>query len=76
MLLIDRLIHVWYWQTTHDHLLGRPAGVNLIEGSRRQVLTFLDSLRYGPGSTAGTHETHEAWRATWRHVRVQHHAAR
>lgn len=52
MLLIDELIHRWHWQTRDDHALGRPVGVNLIEGSRAQVLALLDALT--SGSEAGT----------------------
>ncbi|MFZ1888118.1 MAG: hypothetical protein WAU33_08795 [Candidatus Binataceae bacterium] len=44
MRLIDRLIHVWHWESRTDHAKGRPAAVNLIEGSRRQALNFLDEL--------------------------------
>jgi hypothetical protein len=47
MMLIDRLIHVWHWETSHERAKGRPAAVNLIEGSRRQVLAFLDELSAG-----------------------------
>jgi hypothetical protein len=54
MLLIDQLIHDWHWQTRAEHQLGRPVGVNLIEGSRKQVLALLEDLSDGPGSTAGT----------------------
>lgn len=50
MQLIDRLIHVWHWESRTDHAKGRPAAVNLIEGSRRNVLRFLDELS---GLTAG-----------------------
>lgn len=48
--LIDRLIHVWHWENSRVHAIGRPAAVNLIEGSRRQVLQLLDRLS-GRGST-------------------------
>lgn len=44
MALIDRLIHVWHWESRTDHAKGRPAAVNLIDGSRRQALRFLDDL--------------------------------
>jgi len=44
MLLIDRLIHAWHWEARNDHPIGRPAAVNLIEGSRKQVLEFLEEL--------------------------------
>jgi hypothetical protein len=52
MTLIDRLIHVWHWETSRDHEKGRPAAVNLIEGNRRQVLAFLDEL------SGREHESH------------------
>ena len=70
MLLIDELIHVWHWQTREDHQLGRPVGVNLIEGSRRQALALLDELTYGPGSDAPLLETRQAWRETWQDVQA------
>ena len=64
MLAIDRVIHAF-----HRHVLrGRPetptraAGVNLIGGTLHEVLTLLDGLTYGQGSTPGTQETLEAWR--------------
>ncbi len=41
---IDCLIHVWHWESRTDRAKGRPAAVNLIEGSRRQALKFLDEL--------------------------------
>jgi hypothetical protein len=44
MRLVDRLIHVWHWETKPERQKGRPAAVNLIEGSRRQVIAFLDEL--------------------------------
>jgi hypothetical protein len=47
MLAIDRVIHRWHNDTKQKRErfgLGRPAGVNLIEGSRQQVIEFLDSL--------------------------------
>lgn len=68
--LIDRLVHAWHWETRQDHLLGRPTGVNLIEGSRRQVLAVLDGLTYGPGSSPGLAETNAVWRATWQRVQA------
>jgi hypothetical protein len=50
MRLIDRLIHVWHWESRTDHAKGRPAAVNLIEGSRRQALKFLDELSAAPAA--------------------------
>jgi hypothetical protein len=47
MLAIDRAIHRWHHENTAGKPLGRPFGVNLIEGSRKQVIEFLDTLTYG-----------------------------
>ncbi len=65
MVLIDQLIHRWHWEThyqTPSFGLGRPTGVNLIEGNRKQVLAFLDELTYGAASTAGLEQTKATWR--------------
>lgn len=64
MVLIDQLIHRWHWETRQERPsfgLGRPTGVNLIEGNRKQVLAFLDALTYGESSTPGTAATKAAW---------------
>ena len=59
MLAIDRVIHRWHWENADerpiDGAVGRPTGVNLIEGSRKQVIAFLDRLSAG--------ENHESWKA-------------
>jgi hypothetical protein len=68
MLLIDQLIHRWHGETRRQRPkfgLGRPTGVNLIEGNRKQVLALLDTLSYGAGSTPGTQGTKAAWRGHW-----------
>ena len=44
MLLIDRLIHVWHWQFSGERSATRPAAPTFIEGSRKQVVEFLDEL--------------------------------
>lgn len=44
MLLIDRLIHVWHWQFSKLHGASRPAAPTFIEGSRKEVIKFLDQL--------------------------------
>jgi len=59
MLLIDQLIHAFHMGQTE---LGRPAGANLIEGSLKEVILFLDELASGPASAAGTSSTRAAWR--------------
>jgi hypothetical protein len=79
MLLIDQLIHRWHWETQRQRPtfgLGRPTGVNLIEGNKQQVLTLLDSLTYGPGSSPGTNETKAVWRTHWQEVQARGAASR
>jgi hypothetical protein len=67
MLLVDRLIHRWHWETAEQPPsfgLGRPTGVNLIEGNRRQAIELLDSLTYGAHVPPETAEARAAWRAS------------
>ena len=47
MLLIDRLIHVWHWQFSIERGASRPAAPTFIEGSRKEVIKFLDELSLG-----------------------------
>ncbi len=75
MLLIDRLIHRWHWETRAQRPtfgLGRPTGLNLIEGNKQQVLGLLDSLTYGATSTGGTHATKAAWQRHRQEVEERH----
>jgi hypothetical protein len=55
MLAIDGIIHRWHHETKIAERggVGRPVGVNLIEGSRKQVIAFLDALSAG--------ENHDRW---------------
>lgn len=55
MLAIDGVIHRWHHETklAERGAVGRPVGVNLIEGSRKQVIAFLDALTEG--------ENHDRW---------------
>ncbi len=63
LLLIDRLIHRWHWEAQQeDHILGRPTGVNMIEGSRSQVIEFLNTLTYGPSSSPEALAMRDSWR--------------
>lgn len=55
MLLIDHLIHRWHWEQTAN--AGRSPGGSLIEGTREQVVAFLDELA---GVAATLHERWEA----------------
>jgi hypothetical protein len=59
MLLIDQLIHAFHIGLTE---LGRPVGANLIEGSLKEVILFLDELTNGPASAAGIGSSRDAWR--------------
>jgi hypothetical protein len=66
MLAIDRLIHKWHWENVLAERgggVGRPAGVNLIEGSRKQVLQFLENLSAGPAK--------ERWQTFYDEVRAR-----
>ncbi len=66
MLLIDRLIHSFHYYLRFGET--RAAGVNLIEGNHGQVIAFLDTLTYGPGSTPNLQETLEDWRGKIDHL--------
>jgi len=44
MLLIDRLIHVWHWMFSEERGATRSAAPAFIEGSRREVIAFLNDL--------------------------------
>ena len=61
MLAIDGVIHRWHHETKNKGL-GRPVGLNLIEGSRRQVIAFLDGLSSG--------ENHDRWEAHHENVKA------
>ncbi len=61
MVLIDGLIHAFH-QGIIEGSPHRSAANNLIEGSYRDVLAFLDALAYGPESTPGLREGQVVWR--------------
>jgi hypothetical protein len=66
ILAIDRVIHRWHWETAvaeHTFGLGRPSGINLIEGNRGSVIAFLDELTYGPATPPEVMAARESWRA-------------
>ncbi len=44
MLLIDRLIHLWHWQFSKVRGASRPAAPTFIEGSRKEVIKFLNEI--------------------------------
>lgn len=59
MLLIDQLIHAFHLGQTE---FGRPVGANLIEGSLKEVILFLDGLSNGPASATGIGSSQDTWR--------------
>ena len=60
MLAIDRLIHVCHWELKGKP--GRAAARELIYAQNNvELLTFLDRLALGPGSTPGLQATRTAW---------------
>ena len=68
MILIDQLIHAFH-QGIREGMPHRAAANNLIEGSHREVVAFLDRLAYGDGSTPGIQEMREEWQAKIRDVK-------
>ena len=61
MLAIDALIHAVHGQ--FQGAMARPAACNLIEGTARELIGFLDELAYGPQSTEGIAESRREWDA-------------
>ena len=61
MLLIDQLIHEFHFSLK---AIGRPVAANLIEGSLRDVIQFLDKLTSGEASATGIGDSRTAWKET------------
>jgi hypothetical protein len=61
MLAIDASIHECHGQ--FKGAMGRPAACNLIEGTMRELVDFLNELAYGDLSTPGVGEVRERWNA-------------
>ena len=61
MLAIDALIHACHGQFKGE--MGRPAACNVIEGTARELVRFLDELAYGRDSTDGIAAARERWDA-------------
>ncbi len=69
MLAIDRVLHRWHNDTKEKrprYGIGRPSGVNLLEGSRRQAIAFLDGLT-ASGQIESRHDA--SWRGGLRRIR-------
>jgi hypothetical protein len=60
MLAIDRVIHELH--ESLNQVWTTPASVNLIEGTRDEVIAFLDSLAYGDTTDATMRRRKEQWR--------------
>ncbi len=65
MLLIDRLIHRFHWESDGIED-GRPGATSLIEGKMHDVMAFLDRLSYGDTVPPEIERTREEWRRKWR----------
>ena len=61
MLLIDQLIHAFHIGLKE---IGRPVATNLIEGSLKKVIRFLDTLSNSTTRAAGLGDSRELWRRT------------
>lgn len=59
MVLIDQVLHRYHWELEGDP--AGPSAVNLIGGSRIEVLALLNQLSYGRGSTEGLSEIKAQW---------------
>lgn len=59
MILIDSLLHRYHWEL--EGTPGGPAAVNLIGGTRKEIIAFLNQLTYSDQATAGLSETKQQW---------------
>ena len=64
MVLIDRLIHRFHWESDVS-VGGRPGATSLIEGTMQDVMAFLDRLSYNETIPPGIAQTREEWRRKW-----------
>jgi predicted RNA-binding Zn-ribbon protein involved in translation (DUF1610 family) len=62
MLMIDQLLHAFHISLKED--IGRPVAANLIEGSLKDVIHFLDTLTSGEMSATGIGDSRTAWKQT------------
>jgi hypothetical protein len=61
MVLIDQLIHAFHIGVKE---IGRPVAANLIEGSLKDVIHFLEKLTSGGASATGIGDSRTAWKQT------------
>jgi hypothetical protein len=60
IILIDRLLHRFHRELEEDR--GGTGAANLIGGTRREVVAFLNELTYGEHTTASLRERLTEWR--------------
>jgi hypothetical protein len=60
LLLVDHLIHAWH---LHYRAVGWPLGTDVVQATAKQMVTLLEELAYGPGSTEGLEKTRRVWRS-------------
>jgi hypothetical protein len=65
LLAIDALVHGCHVSLQHG-VASRPAAVNLIEGTMRELLRFLNDIAYTDRSTPGLEAAREQWRESMR----------
>jgi hypothetical protein len=65
--LIDNLIHEFH--VVQEGAFGAPLGVNVIQGTAKDVAKLINSLAYGTGSTPGLQETRQLWRSRVSEIR-------
>ncbi len=76
ILAIDLLIHEFHWMLLEDNreapeiIAGKPAGLNLLQGSTNQILEFLNELTYGEKTAPELLANREWWLAQ-RSMRAQ-----
>ena len=76
MLLIDQLVHAFHLSLQHG--IGRPVVTNLMEGSLKDVIDFLDKLTSGEANASGIGEARKAWKqmlssADWTQGFIENH---
>jgi hypothetical protein len=62
IVLIDALLHRYHWEL--EGAPGGPAAVNLIGGTRQEIIAFLNQLTYGEQATEGLAEAKRHWLQT------------
>jgi hypothetical protein len=61
LLAIDALVHACHVSLQHG-VASRPAAVNVIDGTMRELLRFLNDLAYTDRSTPGLEASRQQWR--------------